>query len=87
MNPLNWSRPQQVALCIWSVIGAFVGTIVGYFVYCGGDSGDALSLTDWIAGEANGISGYDPSAIYWLVMGAIFGAVVMYAIRLSRISN
>jgi high-affinity Fe2+/Pb2+ permease len=51
INPVSWSRERQIALLIVALIGAALGTVLGYFVYAVGWGEGALSRA-----RASGVS-------------------------------
>jgi hypothetical protein len=71
MNPLAWQREHQVALLLGTVLGIAAGLLVG-FVH---NNIRLAILQQWIA-EGHGLR--------WALLGAFFGAGVIYVQRLLR---
>ena len=69
MNPLTWRREHQIALLLGTVLGIVAGLLVG-FVRAGIHF---ETLQQWISS----LSGFR-----WAVLGALFGAGVIYVQRL-----
>jgi hypothetical protein len=71
MNPLTWRREHQVALLLGIALGIVAGLVVGYFHH----DIHIATLQQWILGW---------SSIRWAVLGALFGAGLIYVQRLLR---
>jgi hypothetical protein len=71
MSPLAWQREHQVALLLGIVFGIVAGLLVG-FVH---DDVHLTTLQLWI-GAGPGLR--------WTLLGAFFGANVIYIQRLLR---
>jgi hypothetical protein len=71
MNPFAWQREHQVALLLGIVLGIVAGLLVG-FVH---DDVHLTTLQLWI-GAGPGLR--------WALLGAFFGASVIYIQRLLR---
>jgi hypothetical protein len=74
MNPLQWKREHQAALCIAMVLGAVVGVLTLY-VTTKTSSGD-VSLWLWLRG-------WEP-VFWWGGIGAAIGAGIVYVRHLLR---
>jgi prepilin signal peptidase PulO-like enzyme (type II secretory pathway) len=70
MNPLTWQREHQVALLLGTVLGIVAGLLVGFTH----NDIHLTTLQHWVAS----------SGIRWAVLGALFGAGVIYVQRLLR---
>ena len=71
MNPLTWQREHQVALLLGIVLGIVAGLLVG-FVH---NNVHLTTLQFWLGSGAG---------LRWAVLGAFFGAGVIYVQRLLR---
>jgi hypothetical protein len=71
MNPLAWQREHQVALLLGIVLGIVAGLFVGFTH----NDIHLATLQDWVA------RGH---ALRWALLGAFFGAGVIYVQRLLR---
>lgn len=78
MNPLNWSRNEQIAAALTVAIGVIVGVVVGYFVYAvaGGAEGTSR-FSNWIDHPIR--RGW----IWWALTGAAVSVAMIYIRRLS----
>lgn len=86
MNPLHWRREHQLGLGLAMIIGAVVGTLVGYLIYAVGKGADgAASFRIW-SWTCKIFSSYCMSGacsnITWTLFGALLGAAVIYVRRL-----
>jgi prepilin signal peptidase PulO-like enzyme (type II secretory pathway) len=71
MNPLTWQREHQMALLLGTVLGILAGLLVGYIQH----DIHLATLQQWMSGW---------SSIRWAVLGALFGAGLIYVHRLLR---
>jgi TctA family transporter len=71
MNPLAWRREHQVALLLGTVLGIAAGLIAGFAL----NNIHLTTLQQWIA-EGHGLR--------WALLGAFFGAGMIYIQRLLR---
>jgi hypothetical protein len=72
MNPLTWRLEHQGALLLGTVLGIVAGLLVGFIHH----DIHLATLQQWISGW---------SSIRWAVLGALFGAGLIYVQRLLRI--
>jgi hypothetical protein len=86
MNPFHWRREHQVGLVLAMIIGAVVGTLVGYMMYAmtaGADGAVHFSYWSW---TCKIFSSYCMSGAFsnitWTFLGAVLGAAVIYVRRL-----
>ena len=71
MNPLAWRREHQLALLLGTVLGIALGLLVG----CALNNIHLAALQQWVA------AGH---GVRWALLGAFFGAGVIYIQRLLR---
>lgn len=71
MNPLAWQREHQVALLAGTVLGIAAGLLAG----CALNNIRLTTLQQWFA---------DGHGLRWALLGAFFGAGVIYVQRLLR---
>jgi hypothetical protein len=71
MNPLAWQREHQVALLLGTVLGIAAGLLVGF----AHNNIHLATLQQWIA---------EGHSFRWALLGAFFGAGVIYVQRLLR---
>jgi hypothetical protein len=71
MNPLNWSREHQIALCVAALIGAALATVLGYLVYAAGWGEGAVPFGSWLGRLFDG-------PIWWAVFGVVIGGAVIF---------
>jgi hypothetical protein len=71
MNPLNWSRQHQIALCVAALIGAALATVLGYLVYAAGWGEGAVPFGNWLGRLFDG-------PIWWALFGAPIGGAVIF---------
>jgi len=71
MNPLNWSREHQIALCVVALIGAALATVLGYLVYAAGWGEGAVPFGNWLGRLFDG-------AIWWALFGAVIGGAIIF---------
>jgi hypothetical protein len=71
MNPLAWQREHQVALLLGTVLGIAAGLLVGF----AHNNIHLATLQQWIA---------EGHSLRWALLGAFFGAGVIYVQRLLR---
>jgi hypothetical protein len=69
---ITWRREHQVAL----LLGAVLGIVAGFSIGFNHNGIHLATLQQWAAGG---------SGIRWAVLGALFGAGVIYVQRLLRI--
>jgi hypothetical protein len=69
MNPLAWRREHQAALLLGTVLGIVAGLLVGFFHH----DIHLANLQQWILSW---------SSFRWAVLGAFFGAGLIYVQRL-----
>jgi hypothetical protein len=67
MNPLNWSREHQIALCVAALIGA----VLGYLVYSAGWGEGAVPFGNWLGRLFDG-------PIWWALFGAGIGGAIIF---------
>jgi hypothetical protein len=77
INPFSWSREQQIALLIVALIGAALGTVLGYIVYAVGWGEGALPFENWILQPLRG-------AILWALFGTVIGGASIFVRTLMR---
>jgi hypothetical protein len=77
INSFSLSREQQLALLIVALIGAALGTVLGYFVYAVGWGEGALPFENWILQPFRG-------AILWALFGAVIGGASIFVRNLMR---
>jgi hypothetical protein len=77
MNPLGWSREHQLGLLVAALIGAALGTVLGYIVYAVGWGEGALPFENWIWRPLRG-------AIWWALFGAVIGGASIFVRNLTR---
>jgi hypothetical protein len=71
MNPLTWQRRHQVALLLGTVLGIVAGLLVGYVH----NDVHLTTLQLWLRAGPG---------LRWALLGAFFGAGVIYIQRLLR---
>ena len=71
INPFTWNREHQLALLVAVLIGAALGTVLGYFVYAVGWGEGALPFENWIWRPLRG-------AIWWAVFGGVIGGASIF---------
>jgi hypothetical protein len=71
MNPLTWQREHQVALLLGTLLGIVAGLLIGFFRH----DIHLATLQQWI---------FSWSSFRWAVLGALFGAIMIYVQRLLR---
>ena len=71
MNPFTWRLEHQVAL----FLGALLGIVAGFLIGFTHNDVHLATLQQWVSGG---------SGIRWAVLGALFGAGVIYIQRLLR---
>ena len=72
MNPLTWRFEHQVALLLGALFGIVAGFLVG-FIH---NDVHLETLQQWVLGGAG---------FRWAILGALFGAGLIYIQRLLRI--
>src|SRR5258707_9262545 len=77
MNPFSWSREHQLGLLVAALIGAALGTVLGYIVYAVGWGEGALPFENWISRPLGG-------AIWWALFGAVIGGASIFVRNLMR---
>lgn len=82
MNPFMWEWQHKVALCLSLLIGASLGTVLGYFAFLLGPG-----FGGWTAGFGGYVEfwwvGGLSYAPFWALFGAAIGGGIIYIIRLS----
>lgn len=71
MNPLAWQREHQVALLLGIVLGIVAGLLAGF----AHNNIHLTTLQSWFA---------EGHSLRWALLGAFFGAGVVYVQRLLR---
>ena len=71
MNPLAWPREHQVALLLGTVLGIAAGLLAGFAL----NNIHLPTLQQWIT---------EGHSLRWALLGAFFGAGVIYVQRLLR---
>jgi len=74
MNPANWKREHQVALCVAVVLGAALGALTLYLAT--NTSGSPIDLWLWRRSWTE--------LALWPVMGAIIAGGIVYVHQLLR---
>lgn len=74
MNPANWKREHQVALCIAIALGAALGGLTLYLATGAGSP----TLDVWLWRRSW------PELILWPAMGAIIAGGIVYVHQLLR---
>jgi sterol desaturase/sphingolipid hydroxylase (fatty acid hydroxylase superfamily) len=74
MNPLNWKREHQVALCVGTVVGIVVGALIGYATTPASNH----MFANWLANKAW------PDTGWWALICGFVGAGIVYVRQLLR---
>ena len=75
MNPIKWSRQQQVALALTLLVGIVLGIIVGYVVYALSRGADgAMSFSYWLDVSF----GFRRAGIWWGLAGGGISSALFY---------
>lgn len=82
MNPITWTRHQQIALALTMLIGIVLGIVVGYGVYAAGRGADgAGSFSYWLFSSYR----FKGSGLLWgLTGGSIASSLFYIRLLLSR---
>lgn len=78
MNPLDWTREEQVGLVVAALIGASLAVPLGYLLHATAQGAEgAVSFGTWTNYPIrNGLLG-------WALFGGLVGALVVYVRRLT----
>ena len=85
MNPFTWKREHQIALLLAVILGAALGSVLGYLAFAAaqGASG-APSFDWWMWARWPYTNSTKSGGFWWMIFGGIAGGAFLYVYRLMR---